>query len=260
MFTDFLTSPLFKNMIASTQGLERSTVAIQGVRLSPIMSGPSKESHVHAELNATGQAKKTKAAGPNSIDLEPYYSFVFATKVTRSDANPPSSSPLALVSKFALVADAGPARGFPIDPSSQKDAIRSFINDDRRDQKMCSTATVRQCRQCRRHPIPWSTRPTAITMRWWSCAPDLSWKTTVTCRQLGRQSIYRALDHRSDRTIPLRSWRTGTSNNSSTAFAHTDYLQTIISGSPLFHSRFTIAPESDPDRAKMARPSMPAFV
>jgi hypothetical protein len=121
-FIDFLISALFKNMIASTLGLERSTVAIQGVRLSPVMSGPSNELHVYAESNATGQTKKTKAAAPNSIDLEPYYSFVLATKVTRSDANPPSSSPLALVSKITLVADAGPARVFPIDPSSQKGA------------------------------------------------------------------------------------------------------------------------------------------
>ena len=119
MFTDFLTSALFKNMIASALGLERSTVAIQGVRLSPIVPGPPNELHVYAELNATGQAKKTEAAPPNSIDLAPYYSFVLATKVTRSDANGFSSSPPALVSKIALVADASSARVFPIDPSSQ---------------------------------------------------------------------------------------------------------------------------------------------
>ena len=75
-----------------------------------------------------------------------------------------------------------------------------------------------------------------------------------------RPSICRAVDHRSDQTILLRSWRTGTSNNSSTAFAHMDYPRTVISGSPPFHSKFTIAPESAQDQAKMARLSMRVFV
>ncbi len=82
------------------------------------MPGPANESYVHAELNATGQTKKTNAAAPDSVDLEPYYSFVFATKVTH-DANGLSTSPPTLVGKIALVADAGSARIFPIDPASQ---------------------------------------------------------------------------------------------------------------------------------------------
>jgi hypothetical protein len=105
----------FKSLVASTLGLDRSTVAIQGVRLS------AKGFPLHAELNATGRAKKTSATAPYSVDLEPYYSFVFATELTQSE-NGLNNSPLRLVSKTALVADAGPARIFPIDPASQKGA------------------------------------------------------------------------------------------------------------------------------------------
>jgi hypothetical protein len=113
---EFLFTARFRSLIASTLGLDRRTVAIQGVRLSA-----SKEFPLHAELYATGRAKKTNGAAPVSVDLEPYYSFVFATELTQSE-NGLNNSPLGLVSKIALVADAGRARIFPIDPASQKDA------------------------------------------------------------------------------------------------------------------------------------------
>jgi hypothetical protein len=109
---EFLTAR-FRSLVASTLGLDRSTVAVQGVRLSA-----SKEFPLYAELYATGRAKKANAAAPVSVDLEPYYSFVFATELTESE-NGLNNSPLQLVSKIALVADAGRARIFPIDPVSK---------------------------------------------------------------------------------------------------------------------------------------------
>ena len=113
---EFLFTARLRGLIASTLGLDRSTVAVQGARLSALDEFP-----VHAELYATGRAKKINAAAPVSVDLEPYYSFVFVTELTQSE-NGLHNSPLGLVSKIALVADAGRARIFPIDPASQKDA------------------------------------------------------------------------------------------------------------------------------------------
>jgi hypothetical protein len=110
---DFLFSARFKTLIASTLPLDRRTVAIQGIRLSASEKFP-----LRAEFFATGRAKKTNAAAPISVDLEPYYSFVFATELTQSE-NGLHNSPLGVVGKIALVADAR-ARTFPIDPASQK--------------------------------------------------------------------------------------------------------------------------------------------
>jgi hypothetical protein len=114
---EFLLAAQFRRFIASTLGLDRSSVAIQGIRLAS-----AKEFPVRVELSVTGRAKKTDATAPVTVDLEPYYSFILATELTQSKDGH-ESSPLALVSKIALVADAaGPARIFPIDPASQKDA------------------------------------------------------------------------------------------------------------------------------------------
>jgi hypothetical protein len=110
----------FRNVIASTHGLESGTLALQGARLAPIDPGRAKVFQLYAEFNATGQ-NRTNASSPVSARLEPYYSFVFATELTVIGTNI-SSGPPALISKNALVADAGPARVFPIDPASQADA------------------------------------------------------------------------------------------------------------------------------------------
>ena len=114
---EFLLAARFRTVVASTLGLDRSSIAIQGIRLAS-----RKEFPVRVELSATGRAKKTDATAPVTVDLEPYYSFVLATELTQSKDGL-ESSPLALVSKIALVADAaGPARIFPIDPASQENA------------------------------------------------------------------------------------------------------------------------------------------
>jgi hypothetical protein len=113
---EFLLAARFRRIIASTLGLDRSSIAIQGIRL------PSRrEFPLRVEFYATGRAKTTDATAPVTVDLEPYYSFVLATNLTRSKDGL-ESTPLALVSKIALVADARPARIFPIDPASQQDA------------------------------------------------------------------------------------------------------------------------------------------
>jgi hypothetical protein len=114
---EFLLARRFRMIIASTLGLDRRSIAIQGIRL------PSRrEFPLRIEFSATGRAKKTDATTPATVDLEPYYSFVLATTLTRSKDGH-ESFPLSLVSKIALVADAaGPARILPIDPASQEDA------------------------------------------------------------------------------------------------------------------------------------------
>ena len=129
-FLDFLTTneptfgktkePSFRNKIASTHGLESITLAVQGARFSPINPGRSNGFGLYAEVHATGR-KRTNVSAPVAAGREPYYSFVFATELTLIGTNV-SSSPPALVSKNVLVADAGPARVFPIDPASQADA------------------------------------------------------------------------------------------------------------------------------------------
>ncbi|BAR55008.1 hypothetical protein ACVIWV_000440 [Bradyrhizobium diazoefficiens] len=121
---EFLFSARFRSLIASTLGLNMSTVAIQGIRL-PAKEFP--EFPLHVEFYATGQAKKSNSAVAGHVDLEPYYSFVFATVLTLSeeefeDGPFLENSPLGLVSKVALVADAHQGRIFPIDPPSQAGA------------------------------------------------------------------------------------------------------------------------------------------
>ena len=106
---NFLTNADFKNVIASTHGLDSSSLAQQGVRLTPINPGRLKGIHLYAELNATGQ-KGTNGGAPVSVRHEPYYSFVFATELTMIGTSFSSGSPPALLSKTVLVADAGPAR------------------------------------------------------------------------------------------------------------------------------------------------------
>jgi hypothetical protein len=120
MLVEFLAARA-RSLVASALGLDRSTVAIQGIRLSASRTLP-----LDAELYATGQAKKTNAAAPASVNLDPFYSFVFSTKLTEGE-NGITSSPLELVSKVALVADAGQARIFPIDPASRAGSINHHV-------------------------------------------------------------------------------------------------------------------------------------
>jgi hypothetical protein len=116
-FVEFLTGPAFKATIASTINLEESSVAIQGMRLSPpaMRDGPPSA----VELTVTGQIKKTDGSGTGVLDPDPYYSFVLATDLTTA-LDGISHSPLSIISKIELVADA--ARVFPIDPASQQSA------------------------------------------------------------------------------------------------------------------------------------------
>lgn len=117
MLVDFLTSPErdFRNTIAQMHGLDSRSVAIQGLRLSPIF--PSSQGfQAYAELNVSGQTKNTNAGVATSV--EPYFSFVFATNLATTDSDI-GSSELTLVRKTELVAE---ARAFPIDPSSQEEA------------------------------------------------------------------------------------------------------------------------------------------
>jgi hypothetical protein len=119
-FLNFLTKDRsFRNLISSTHGLD-GTLAVQGVRLSPINPGQKNVIRLYGEVNATGQ-KSSNASAPLSVRREPYYSFIFATELTMIGPNI-SPSPPALLSKTVLVADAGPARVFPIDPASQAKA------------------------------------------------------------------------------------------------------------------------------------------
>ena len=145
--TDFLMSVAFKSMVANMLNLESDTVVKQGMRLSPFRPGRREgESQIDIQLNFAGQSKRERPGSPDSVNPEPYYSLVFATTLTHTDADGFRPSPLALVSKTALVAEAGPARIFPIDPASQDSATglrwrrptRSEVN---------STPTVRQSHQ-----------------------------------------------------------------------------------------------------------------
>jgi hypothetical protein len=118
---DFLTSrkQQFRTKIEQMHGLETGSVAIQGVRLAPILT-LSNEFQAFAQVRVSALRKKTKAGvAAASVDLQPYYSFTFATKLMTNDEGEISSDELSLVSKTELMAE---ARAFPIDPASQKDA------------------------------------------------------------------------------------------------------------------------------------------
>jgi hypothetical protein len=97
-----LRQPEFRARVASATNLEESTFTIQGARLQGM----------NLELSATGQTKRADARGSGSINLDPYYSFVLATNLV-------IGGPIRVLSKIELVADAGTAPVFPIDPASQ---------------------------------------------------------------------------------------------------------------------------------------------
>ena len=97
-----LRRPEFRTRVASATNSEETTFTIQGARLQGM----------NLELSATGQTKRADARGSGSINLDPYYSFVLAT-------NPVIGGPIRVLSKIELVADAGTAPVFPIDPASQ---------------------------------------------------------------------------------------------------------------------------------------------
>jgi hypothetical protein len=117
---EFLTSPegQFRDTIAQNHGLETGSVAIQGVRLTPILTS-AQGFQAYAQVRVSAVSKKTNTGAATSVDLRPYYSFTFATKLTTNDANEISSGELSLVGKAELLAE---AQAFPIDPASQKDA------------------------------------------------------------------------------------------------------------------------------------------
>src|SRR3974390_274398 len=121
----------FREKIAKTHGLEGRTLALHGTRLAPINLARAQGIHFYAEVKATGQKstklnatsqKRIKGDAQVSGPREPYYSFVFATELTTIDLKHFNSTSPSLVSKHLLVAHAGTARIFPIDPASQADA------------------------------------------------------------------------------------------------------------------------------------------
>jgi hypothetical protein len=112
MVIGFLKQPEFKKTIISATNLEECTFAIQGARVLPNVRD---EQGIPIELTATGQSKRAGTSGSNNRD--PFYSYVLGLSI---DANGiVSGAPLQVLSKIELVADAGAARVFPIDPASQ---------------------------------------------------------------------------------------------------------------------------------------------
>ena len=103
----------FRTAIASATNLEESTFAIQGARILPNVRA---KQGTALELNATGQTKRAGASESGS-NREPFYSFVLALGIDAKGIV--SGSPLQVLSKIELVADAGTAQVFPIDPASQ---------------------------------------------------------------------------------------------------------------------------------------------
>ena len=108
----FFTQPEFKTAITLATNLEESTFAIQGARILPNVRA---EEGIALELTATGQSKRTGTSGLNHRD--PFYSFVLGLSIDAKGIV--SGASLQVLSKIELVADAGTARVFPIDPASQ---------------------------------------------------------------------------------------------------------------------------------------------
>ena len=104
----------FKRKIILATNLEESTFAIQGARFLPNVRA---EQGFPIELTATGQSKRAGASGSNN--RAPFYSFVLALSIDAKGIA--SGAPLQVLSKIELVADAGTAQVFPIDPASQGD-------------------------------------------------------------------------------------------------------------------------------------------
>ena len=109
-----LRNPDFKRKIVLATDLEECTFAIQGARIYPNVRG---EQGFPIELTATGQTKRARASGSNNRD--PFYSYVLALSADAKGLV--DGAPLQVLSKIELVADAGDAQVFPIDPASQAD-------------------------------------------------------------------------------------------------------------------------------------------
>jgi hypothetical protein len=118
----FLRKPKFKKAIISATNLEESTFAIQGARILPNVRA---EQGFPIELTATGQSMRAGASsGQNkragtrgSNNRDPFYSYVLGLSIDAKGIV--SGAPLQVLSKIELVADAGAAQVFPIDPASQ---------------------------------------------------------------------------------------------------------------------------------------------
>ena len=191
-------------------------------------------------------SKKTNAGAAASVDLRPYYSFTFATKLTTNDANEISSGELSLVGKAELMAE---AQAFPIDPASQRDA----------------TEPLHKRRPTRREDVLDAYRVPEPTPTVLDYAPD-GYEDDMVVVCPGFVFADNAAGPGTVKTVPAGDAPVR-SNDASAIMAYWNVEQffdrmraygidpKIISGSPRFHSRFTIAPESVQVREKMARPS-----